>query len=65
MYSARKGDSSIVMDLNVPIAGDVLVRVYHYQDLLIGKSYPRLIFRYAPFTVVAGAGVGVFTTWWW
>ncbi len=27
MYSGRKGDASIVMDLNVPIAGDVLIRV--------------------------------------
>ncbi|ELR15027.1 Protein-tyrosine-phosphatase [Acanthamoeba castellanii str. Neff] len=75
MYSGRKGDSSIVMDLNVPIAGDVLIRVYHFQDLLIGKSYPRLIFRYGfhtsfveenrlmiPMTELDGAGHGQFSS---
>jgi hypothetical protein len=42
----KRGDRSVEAVLGIDIAGDVLVRIYHEQDLLIGKSYGKLLFRY-------------------
>lgn len=32
MYSAKKGDSSITLDMNVSLCGDVLIRVHQNSD---------------------------------
>jgi phosphatidylinositol-3,4,5-trisphosphate 3-phosphatase/dual-specificity protein phosphatase PTEN len=47
LYSQKKGDRRIEVAMNMTLCGDVLIRVYHEHDLLIGKTYGQLLFRFA------------------